>query len=305
MRADIAITNRDRRLPQIYAITASGLKVAQAHVPPVIHPDRKFAEIEGRGASVPHDHHVVHWLLQFEELLGPDVVTDYWRTPRYATGRFTPPQVGGGRGRHQLKLTDIALPSGQMITGLQSTAAEDGNTRPRGFREVRPDLAIELRIAHARRADGQPGLTFDVLVELDRSKPSHNTEKYLDYDSFLSAWGLMHRRYATLGTRPVVVFVCQNWERALQNAALADKLMTGAIGHSGTPPQDWYYAGRDHMFFTAETDIYFESLRALALHPWPPKLRDALGQGAHSQPNVVSLLPPSMIEAHKRRFDAE
>jgi hypothetical protein len=303
-RANIAITNPDRRVPQIYALTAKGLRTAQAHVPPVIHPDRKFQEIEGRGATVPHDHHVVHWLLELEELLGPDVVSDYWRTPRYATGRITPPQVGGGRGRHQLTLTDISLPAAQMITGLQSTSPGEREGRPRGFRELRPDLAAELRIAHARRADGQPGLTFDALIELDRSKPSHNTDKFIDYDSFLVAWWATHRRYATLATRPVVVFVCQTWERALQNAALADKLMTGAIGHSGTPAQDWYYAGRDHIFFTAETDIYFESLRALALHPWPPNLRDALGQGEHSQPTVVSLLPPSMIEAHKRRLDA-
>ena len=77
--------------------------------------------------------------------------------------------------------------------------------------------------------------------------------------------------------------------------------MTGSIGHSGTPPQDWYYGGRDHIFFMAEPDVYHGSLRALALHRLPPKLREALGQGHHPQPEIVSLLPPPMIGAWKRQ----
>ena len=299
-RAEISISKATGRLPQIYALSQKGLKAAQARVPPAIHPERKFHEPEGRTLTVPHNHHALHWLLQLQELLGSDVVTDYWRTDRYATGRFTPPQVGGGRGRHQLTLSDIAVPGGQMLTGLQSVAADQATGVARGFREIRPDLAIEVRVKTARRSDGQPGLTFDLLAEIDRAKPSHNRDKYLDYDGFLSGWWSEHRRYRALGTRPAVVVVCETWERAQQNAALADKLMTGSIGHSGTPPQDWYYPGRDHIFFMAEPDIYYESLRAVALHPWPPTLRQALGHGSHPQPTVVSLLPPSMIGAWKR-----
>ena len=121
-----------------------------------------------------------------------------------------------------------------------------------------------------------------------------------DYDAFLTAWWSEHKRYGTLGTRPVLVFVCPTLKRAEQLAALADELMTGGIGHSGTPPQTWYYAGRDHTFFMAEEDIYHGSLRALALHRWPPRLRDALGQGAHPQPEFVSLMPPAMTGASKR-----
>ena len=150
-RANISVTDADRRLPQIYAITHRGLKAAQAHVPPVIHPERKYQEPEGRGVTVPHNHHALHWLLQLQDLLGPDIVTDYWRTDRYATGRLTPPQVGGGHGRHQLRLSDIAVPGGQMLTGLQSANAAEQNRQARGFREIRPDLAIELRVKHARR----------------------------------------------------------------------------------------------------------------------------------------------------------
>ena len=293
-RADITVVGASSRLPQIYAITAAGLRAAQAEVPPVIHPDRKYQEPEGRSHTVPHNTHAHHAVLQLQQLLGPEVVTDYWRTDRYATGRFTPPQAGAGRARHLLTVGDIKLPPGQMITGVQVVDPSDRATQPRGFREIRPDIAIELHIEHARRADGKQGLTFDMLVEIDRGKPGRNEEKYLDYDALLTAWWSEHRRFSTLGTRPVVVFICPTWKLALENASRADRLMTGAIGHSGTPPQTWYYAGRDHIFFTAEEDMYHGSLRALALPQNPPRLRDALGHGSHAQPELVWLLPPSM-----------
>ena len=32
--------------------------------------------------------------------------------------------------------------------------------------------------------------------------------------------------------------------------------MTGRIGAMGTAPHEWYYAGRDHVFFAAEPDIH-------------------------------------------------
>ncbi len=266
----------------------------------MIHPERKFQEAEARSVTVPHNHDALHWLLQLQELLGPEVVTDYWRTDRYATGRFTPPQFGAGRDRHQVRLNDIDLPGGQMITGLASVESDATGSPPRGFRDIRPDLSVELAVNHARRADGRTGLTFDLLVEIDRSKPSHNQDKYIDYDSLLVAWWQTHRRFSTLRTRPVVAVVSQTWEGAQQNAALADRMMTGSIGHSGTPPQAWYYAGRDHIFFMAKEDIYYGSLRALALHRLPPRIREALGYGAHPQPSIVNLLPPSMIGAYQR-----
>ena len=46
--------------------------------------------------------------------------------------------------------------------------------------------------------------------------------------------------------------------------------MTGRIGAMGTPPHEWYYAGRDHVFFAAEPDIHHDSLDAFALPPLPP-----------------------------------
>jgi hypothetical protein len=293
-RADITVVEAASRLPQIYSLTAAGMRAAQAEVPPVIHPERKYHEPEGRSFKIPHNHHALHWLLQLQDLLGSDVVTDYWRTDRYATGRFQAPQVGNGRNRHPLTAADIKLPAGQMITGLQAIDPADRGAEPRGFREIQPDISIELRVEHARRSDGKQGLTFDLLIEIDRSKPGRNEEKYIDYDAMLTAWWSEHKRFGTLSTRPVVVVVCQSWERAQENAARADRLMTGAVGHSGTPPQTWYHAGRDHIFFAAEEDVYHGSLRALALPDYPPRLREALGQGSHPQPEIVWLLPPTM-----------
>ena len=98
------------------------------------------------------------------------------------------------------------------------------------------------------------------------------------------------------------MFVCETWERALQNAALADKLMTGAVGHSGTPPQDWYYAGRDHIFFMCRDRHLLRLTAGARAAPWPPKLRDALGpRGPPSADDRCRLLPPPMVEARKRK----
>ena len=52
--------------------------------------------------------------------------------------------------------------------------------------------------------------------------------------------------------------------------------MTGRIGAMGSPPHEWYYAGRDHVFFAAEPDIHHDSLAALALPPLPPGPREQL-----------------------------
>jgi hypothetical protein len=120
-------------------------------------------------------------------------------------------------------------------------------------------------------------LTFDVLVELDLTdRASYNREKFLAYDAFLSGWCLAHPRFREQGTRPAVVFVCQNARAALACAREADELMTGRIGAMGAPAEHWYYAGRDHLFFAIEDDIHHGELAALALPAQPPGLRERL-----------------------------
>ena len=135
-------------------------------------------------------------------------------------------------------------------------------------------------------------LTFDLLVEIDlTARPSYNRDKFLAYDAFLCGWSLAHARYRTQGTRPAVVFVSPNNHSALACAREADELMTGRIGVMGVPAEHWYYAGRDHIFFAAESDIHRGDLSALALPSHPPGLRDRLSGSRELALSRVSLVP--------------
>jgi hypothetical protein len=52
--------------------------------------------------------------------------------------------------------------------------------RPAAFREIKPDISLELRIPRLK-------LTFDLLVELDLTgRPSYNHERFRAYDAFLT-----------------------------------------------------------------------------------------------------------------------
>jgi hypothetical protein len=91
--------------------------------------------------------------------------------------------------------------------------------------------------------------------------------KFLAYDAFLCGWCLAHPRYEAQGTRPAVVFVCRDAHDALGCARQADETMTGRIGAMGTPPEHWYYAGRDHLFFSVEGDTTTVTCRRLPSQP--------------------------------------
>ena len=134
-------------------------------------------------------------------------------------------------------------------------------------------------------------LTVDLFVELDLTdRPSYNREKFLAYDAFLCGWSLAHPRFRAQGTRPAVVFVCRSHRSVLACAREADAVMTGRIGPMGAPPEHWYHAGRDHLFFAGEGDIHRGELMALALPPHPPPLREQLTQTRELAVQSVSLL---------------
>ena len=106
-----------------------------------------------------------------------------------------------------------------------------GHARRRSrFREIKPDVSLELRIP-AAQAHLRPAASNSTSP----AAPSYNRDKFLAYDAFLTGWALAHPRYRTLGTRPVVVFVCRDAHTALAYAAEADRAMTGRIGAMGTP----------------------------------------------------------------------
>ena len=251
-------TSADGRLPWLYTLTRHGHQTAQARTPPAIHPQREWrAPEQHRAGTLPHNLHALAWAIELHRLLG-EHATDYWRTPRYATGRYPVPQIGSGHKRHPITMAELDVPDGHAILDLPP------------FREIKPDISLELRYASVR-------LTFDLLVELDLTgRPSYNRDKFLAYDAFLTGWALTHPRYRSLATRPVVVFVCPDARTALSYAAEADRAMTGRIGAMGTPTHEWYYAGRDHVFFAVEPDIHRNSLAALALPTHPPSVREQL-----------------------------
>src|SRR5206468_1504548 len=137
--------------------------------------------------------------------------------------RYQVPQIGSGHKRHPITMAELDVPDAHAILDLPP------------FREVKPDISLELRISQLR-------LTFDLLVELDLTgRASYNREKFLAYDAFLTGWALTHARYRTLQTRPVVVFVCPDAHTALAYAAEADQAMSGRIGAMGAPADEWYY----------------------------------------------------------------
>jgi hypothetical protein len=270
----------DGRPPALYSLTRRGLQVAQERTPaPAISPRREWRAIEQPNAGrLAHDLHALSWALELHRLVG-DVATDFWRTPRYATGRYPVPQVGSGRGRHPITVNELPVPRGQAIIDLEL----------KQFTEVKPDLSLELK-------DPREALTFDLLVELDlTARASYNHDKFLAYDAFLCGWSLAHRRYEAQGTRPAVVFVSPTPRAALALARAADEAMTGRIGVMGTGPEHWYHPGRDHTFFVVETDIYHGNLGALALPARPPGLRERLTGQRELQLTQVQLLPDRLI----------
>ena len=97
------------------------------------------------------------------------------------------------------------------------------------------------------------------------------------------------------------MFVCTTPEMAIAYARAADQTLAGSIGVTGSPAQDRYYPGRDHIFFATETDLHNGDLAALALPPLPPQLRNAL-EGASNLPlSRVRLFPEKLLSTTRRR----
>ena len=276
----------DGKPPLLYSLTRRGLEVAQTREPaPAISPKREWRAIEQSNAGrLGHDLHALAWAIELHHTVGP-IATDHWRTPRYATGRYSVPQAGSGQKRHTIGVNEIPVPVGQAIIDLELKA----------FNEVKPDLSLELRIERLK-------LTFDLLIELDlTARPSYNRGKFLAYDAFLCGWCLDHPRYRTQGTRPVVVFVCPDPGAAFALAREADALLTGRIGVMGTPAEHWYYPGRDHVLFAVERDVHHQALSALALPPQPPGLRQQLAGHQDMKLARVELLPENLVKPRHQR----
>ena len=256
--------------------TASRSPSSASH--PAIHPSREWRALEQRRAgTLPHDLHA----LELGDRAAPHRRRARHRLLAHAALRHRPLPGAPGRQRPQ------APPDHHART-----------RRARRPRRPRPRRRSARSSPTSRSSCAIPSLklTFDLLVELDLTgRPSYNREKFLAYDAFLTGWALAHPRYRTLGTRPVVVFVCRDARAALACAREADKAMSGRIGAMGTPASEWYYAGREHTLFAAEPDLHHGSLAALALPRLPPTLRSKLEGSDQLELDRVELITASVL----------
>lgn len=284
-RCEIATRKRGHS-QRVYALDEPGYELLLTHrgrteLARAVDPEAKWrTQAVQDPRLVLHDLHVNAWLFALESLLAPNVLRG-WRGPRAA--RL---DVPGERVRGQwVPLTPETLPlgSGQHLADLQLDE----------FQLVRPDLALELDLSL-----GDERRRVDLLVELDRSgRPSSNYEKFRRYDALLNGWAMALPRYRSLGEPPVVVFVVEDDEKALQFLRAADRIMTGRIGKWGVPEATWPAYGRRRLFVMSELDAHQGTLRAQRLPEHPPALRKALGgrRGAVKPEQVGSLLPLAFL----------
>lgn len=272
-------------LPYLYSLTKFGMQVAQSRQPPAVPPSREFRQLEVEKAGpLRHNLHLLSWVIALHEQLG-DYATDKWRTPRWPAGTCTVPQTGNGRNRHQITLKDIVRPKHIGIFDVQTS----------DFGRIEPDAICEIHIPEER-------LTIDLFIELDLTdRASYNIEKFRRYDAFLCGWWTEHRRYRQLRTRPGILFVCTTPEMAIAYARAADQTMKASIGVTGSPAQDRYYPGRDHIFFANESDLHNGDLAALALPPLPPQLRDALEGTSNLPLSRIQLFSERVLSPARRR----
>jgi hypothetical protein len=108
----------------------------------------------------------------------------------------------------------------------------------------------------------------------------------------------MLSRYRTLGTPPMVVFVCEDERALLSLVRIADRVLTARIAKAGTDELEWPFPGRRGILFVLERDIHQGSLRALAVPEHPPELRMRLEgpDGKTCRPRRVHIVEPRLLQ---------
>jgi len=284
--------------PFIYQLTKAGFEYAQTQRGPhgpFIHPEAQWRE---RKVSDPryvlHNLHATAWVLAFERAAGRFVRN--WHGPSHPLTRPRVPRVKEEREWVNLGPRHLKPPPNMAIHGLKFPTNVD--VARQEFEGLEADALIELAIPV-----GNGTRRVDVFVEMDRTRrPSKNSPKFRRYDHFITGWSTLLDRYAeALKERPIVVFVCEDGDQALDFLKLADTQATGAIGVKGTEIAEWQHPARERMFFVAERDLHSGTLRALRLPARPPKVRATLGEPADPQPEQVSILPRRLLGASRRR----
>jgi hypothetical protein len=255
----------------------------------LIHPDAPWREhkvTDPRYAL--HNLHAIGWALAFERVAGRFVRA--WHGPSHPLARPRVPRVKEEREWVNLGPRHLTPPANMAIHGLRFPADVDESRQE--FEGLEADALIELAIP-----GGNGTRRVDVFIEMDRTRrPAKNTPKFRRYDHFITGWSTLLDRYAeALKERPIVVFVCDDGDQALEFLKLADTQVMGAIGVKGTELPEWQHPARERMFFVAERDLHSGTLRALRLPAHPPKVRAALREATDVQPEQVSILPRRLL----------
>jgi hypothetical protein len=120
-------------------------------------------------------------------------------------------------------------------------------------------------------------------------------DKLRRYDALITGWCRLVERDKTLKTPLAAVFVCEDEERAVELARLADPIVTGQIAKAGTEENEWPCPGRRTILVAAERAGYEGSLEALQLPARPPPLRERLGAAAF-EPRRVTIVEPTLLK---------
>lgn len=69
----------------------------------------------------------------------------------------------------------------------------------------------------------------------------------------------------------------------------------------GAPAEQWYYAGRDHLFFALESHIHYGRPSAFGLPHLPPVARERLSGDRELALEPVQLLPNELVAKSSRQ----
>ena len=243
----------------LYTLTRHGLEVAQQRKPPAIHPQREWRALEQRRAgTLPHNLHALVLGDRAAPRSSARLATDYWRTPRYATGRYPVPQIGNGHKRHPITMRELDVPDGHAVLDLPAVSRDQAR---RLTRAADPRAQAHLRPARRTRPHRPP------LLQPARSS-SPTTPSSPAGRSPTRATGRSAPARSSCSSAPTRAPRSPTPSRPTAS-------MTGRIGAMGSAAAQWYYAGRDHVFFAAEPDIHHDSLAALASPRSPGAARAA------------------------------
>ncbi|MBA2523008.1 MAG: replication-relaxation family protein [Solirubrobacterales bacterium] len=271
---------------RVYSLTRLGFEMGQERLGRrgnFVDPDATWREpVMTDPRRILRDLHVNGWVMAFDARAGRVLQT--WRGPRES--RLEPP-----RRKDRGEWLDI-----DPRTVVVGSAHKLRDFTPHKFESVSPDATLELRISA-----GKSSLRFDLLVELDRTRGSAASEERLRrYDGLISGWSGLLERYKTLGTPPMVVFVCEDEKVCERLIRVADRTVVTRLAKPGADESEWPFPGRRGIFFVVERDIHDGSLEGYQLPELPPEIRVRLHgrRASRVEARRVHVIEPKLVDFH-------